>query len=129
MKNHRKKILWAIHADLMKIAINHPGVALPINVFQAQFATKAVKLLETNADIIMSVSADAAKMEVAQNLIIVYRNVSSIQSAQLGAAPLDTAATQIYVKEGKQLETFAIKIMNAKWAIANLIINLILRKS
>ena len=129
MKNHRKKILWAIHADLMKIAINRPGVAQPINVFQVQFATKAVKLLETNADIIMSVSADAAKMGAAQNLIIVYRNVNSIQSAQLGAAPLDTAATQIYVKEGKQLETFAIKIMNAKWAIANLIINLILRKS
>jgi hypothetical protein len=77
----------------------------------------------------MSVSADAAKMEVAQNLIIVYRNVSSIQTALLGAAPSDTVATQIYVMEGKQLETFAIKIRNAKWAIANLIINLILRKS
>ena len=66
--------------------INHPGVARPTNVFWEPFATKAVKLLETNVVPITSVSADVVKITLAQNLIFVYRNVNSTQTAQLAAA-------------------------------------------
>ena len=70
----------------MKTVINHPGVARPTNVFWEPFATKAVKLLETNVVPITSVSADVVKITLAQNLIFVYRNVNSTQTAQLAAA-------------------------------------------
>jgi hypothetical protein len=98
--------------------ISHPGVVRPTNVFWEQFATKAVKLLETNAVPITSVSADAVKITPAQNLTFVYRNASSTQTVQLAAAPSDFVVTQICVMEENKWETFVIKIRNVKWVIA-----------
>jgi hypothetical protein len=73
--------------------------------------------LETSADLITSVSVDAAKMEAAPNSISVSRHAISTQTAQLAAAPSATVVTQICAVEGKLTATFAIMERNVKWVI------------